>query len=206
MNQEKRENIKVGLLGLLAITLLVNTYFQIIGSKKRIIAQNGSGANPNPTEMTNQPSMPDANGIYPEKKFDVNPQNKSVDVQSMEQPPQPSKPSGPPTSVNFKETNHSFGKIKQDTQNKYLFKFTNTGTNPLIIENAAGSCGCTVPNYPKQPIPPGGKGEIEVVYSPGKQQGQQNKTVTVTANTEPTQTILNISAEVEPVQETRKEN
>ncbi|HRN42636.1 MAG TPA: DUF1573 domain-containing protein, partial [Vicingus sp.] len=75
---------------------------------------------------------------------------------------------------------------------------TNTGSEPLIIENASGSCGCTVPTFPKEPIAPGKTGEIEVVYSPGTQQGAQTKTVTITANTEPITTTLNITANVHP--------
>ena len=108
-------------------------------------------------------------------------------------------PTGPLTAMKFEVYDHDFGNIKQDTQNKKVFTFTNTGDEPLIIESAKGSCGCTVPNYPKNPIPPGEKGEIEVVYSPGKQKGVQNKNVTIVANTEPKQTILRIKAEVEEV-------
>src|SRR5688572_19226195 len=74
----------------------------------------------------------------------------------------------PKTTATFSKYEHDFGTIKQDTENKYVFTFTNTGSEPLIIESATGSCGCTVPNYPKAPIPPGGKGDIEVVYKPGK--------------------------------------
>jgi len=60
-----------------------------------------------------------------------------------------------------------------------------------------GSCGCTVPDYPKHPIAPGESGELKIEYKPGKQEGKQNKTVTVTANTEPSQTVLRISADVQ---------
>ncbi|MCG9910257.1 MAG: DUF1573 domain-containing protein [Flavobacteriales bacterium] len=108
----------------------------------------------------------------------------------------PPAPSGPPTAIAFKKMEHDFGNIKQDTENPYSFEFTNTGKNPLIITDAKGSCGCTVPEYPKEPIPPGGKGNIKVVYSPGKQEGQQTKNVTITANTEPQQTVLTIKANV----------
>ncbi|HMC97900.1 MAG TPA: DUF1573 domain-containing protein [Flavobacteriales bacterium] len=104
----------------------------------------------------------------------------------------------PKTTVVFKGYEHDFGTIKQDSENKYVFAFTNTGTEPLIIESATGSCGCTVPNYPKAPIPPGGAGEIEVVYKPGKQENAQQKTVTVIANTEPKETTLRIKAQVTP--------
>lgn len=106
---------------------------------------------------------------------------------------------GPLTSMGFAEAAHDFGKIKQDSENKYVFKFTNTGKDPLVITDAVGSCGCTAPDYPKHPIAPGATGEINVVYKPGKQEGMQNKTVTVTANTEPSQTVLRITADVQKV-------
>ena len=80
-----------------------------------------------------------------------------------------------------------------------MFKFTNTGTEPLLITNARGSCGCTVPQYPTEPIAPGATSEIKVVYKPGKQKGNQTKYVTVTANTEPAQSRLQITANVEEV-------
>jgi len=104
----------------------------------------------------------------------------------------------PKTAITFKKFEHDFGTIKQDSENKHVFTFTNTGTEPLIIESATGSCGCTVPNYPKHPIPPGGTGDIEVEYKPGKQENAQTKTVTLVANTEPKQTELRIKAFVTP--------
>jgi Protein of unknown function (DUF1573) len=104
---------------------------------------------------------------------------------------------GPKTSIQFPVMAHDFGKVKQNSENKFNFKFTNTGKEPLLISDAKGSCGCTVPNYPKAPIAPGASAEIEVVYKPGGQQGNQTKTVTVTANTDPPQTLLNITADVQ---------
>ena len=102
----------------------------------------------------------------------------------------------PKTSIKFNKDSHDFGNIEQDTENKYSFTFTNTGNEPLKIKNAKGSCGCTVPNYPKEPIMPGKTGQIDVVYKPAKQKGNQSKTVTVSANTNPENTILRISANV----------
>jgi len=93
---------------------------------------------------------------------------------------------------------HDYGTIANGANGTCEFIVTNTGDQPLIITNCKGSCGCTVPNYPKAPIPPGGTGEIEVEYSPGKQENAQQKTVTVTANTEPKETTLRISAFVTP--------
>lgn len=104
---------------------------------------------------------------------------------------------GPSTTIGFEKAAHDFGKVMQDSDNKYAFKFTNTGKEPLVITNAVGSCGCTVPDYPKHPIKPGESDVIRVEYKPGKQEGQQNKTVTITANTEPVQTVLQITADVQ---------
>ncbi len=105
----------------------------------------------------------------------------------------------PKTTLTFEKYEHDFGNIKQDSENPYTFKFTNTGTEPLIIESATGSCGCTVPEYPKHPIAPGATEEIKVVYKPGKQENAQTKTVTIIANTEPKETQLRIKANVEKV-------
>ena len=62
----------------------------------------------------------------------------------------------PKTTIEFEETKHNFGTIKEGEKVKHIYKFKNTGDNPLIISNAVASCGCTVPSYPKEPIPPGG--------------------------------------------------
>ncbi len=105
---------------------------------------------------------------------------------------------GPTTNIQFAEMEYDFGDIEQNTTNPKVFTFTNTGNEPLIISDAKGSCGCTVPDYSRQPIAPGETGEISVVYSPGKQVNQQTKTITVTANTEPATTVLRIKANVAP--------
>lgn len=179
-----KENIKIGLLGIIAVTLTISTYLQI--PNKTAISR--------ATQSQAQASHDDHNHDQT-NQLSIAPDGKSI-VMGDNQTPAPY--SGPVTSVSFSQTSHNYGKIKQDTKNKHVFKFTNTGSDPLIIENAVGSCGCTVPEYPKEPIAPGKTGEIVVEYSPGKQQGLQNKTVTVTANTEPRTTTLNIAAEVEP--------
>ncbi|MCB0395162.1 MAG: DUF1573 domain-containing protein [Flavobacteriales bacterium] len=116
------------------------------------------------------------------------------------QPATPPVPAGPTTGIKFEEESFDFGNVPQHSTNKHTFKFTNTGEHPLIISNATGSCGCTVPDYPKEPIAPGKTGVINVEYKPGTQKGNQTKTVTVTANTEPAQTRVNITAFVEEVE------
>lgn len=106
-------------------------------------------------------------------------------------------PSGPLTGIKFAKEVHSFGTVEEESENMYSFSFTNTGKEPLIIQDAKGSCGCTVPNYPKQPIMPGKTGTIDVKFTPYKGQvGPAEKTVTVTANTEPATTIVKIQANV----------
>ncbi len=109
---------------------------------------------------------------------------------------QKNQPSVAKTSISFASLDHDFGNIDQGSTNDFVFTFTNTGNEPLIITNAKGSCGCTVPKWPKEPIAPGETGELEIVYKPGKQKNSQTKSITVTANTEPEKTILKIKANV----------
>ena len=99
--------------------------------------------------------------------------------------------------MQFEKTEHDFGTITQGTPQETIFTFTNTGDAPLIITNATSSCGCTVPNPPKDPIAPGEKGELMVKFN-GSGQNQVTKTITVTANTEKGQEILRIKAFVNP--------
>jgi hypothetical protein len=109
-------------------------------------------------------------------------------------------PTGPTTTISFSEYEHDFGTMTQGDAVTHLFEFTNTGDEPLIIDNCKGSCGCTVPQCPKNPIQPGEKGQIEVKFNSKGKKNQQTKKVTVNANTDPAQTFLTIKAfvEVEP--------
>lgn len=89
-----------------------------------------------------------------------------------------------------------FGPLQEGEKVEHVFEFTNTSSNPLTISNAKGSCGCTVPEWPREPIAPGEKGEIKVKYDSKGKKGLQNKTVTLTANTIPSNTMLTIKADV----------
>ncbi|WP_425236268.1 DUF1573 domain-containing protein [Ulvibacterium sp.] len=97
----------------------------------------------------------------------------------------------------FEKSEHDFGTIEQGTPQETVFKFTNTGDAPLIITDAKSSCGCTVPNPPKDPIAPGETGELLVKFN-GSGQNQVTKTITVTANTEKGSELLRIKAFVNP--------
>jgi hypothetical protein len=83
--------------------------------------------------------------------------------------------------ITFKNEVHDYGKIEQHANGECEFVFTNTGTAPLTIENAKGSCGCTVPEWPKAPIAPGASASIKVKYDT-KRIGLINKSVTITSN------------------------
>ena len=96
----------------------------------------------------------------------------------------------------FEKETHDFGEIAQGEKVSYSFKFTNTGKTDLVISSAKGSCGCTVPEYSKDPVPPGGEGKIDVIFDSKGKSGGQNKKVTLVANTVPSQKILTITGNV----------
>jgi len=86
------------------------------------------------------------------------------------------------------------------------FTFTNTGDADLIISNASGSCGCTVPEYPKEPIKPGKTGKLKVSFDSTGKPGMQQKSVTITCNTQQGTDVLTIKANVIPKPVTTTEN
>lgn len=113
---------------------------------------------------------------------------------------EPAAPVGPLTSVAFDEDTYDFGEVMEGEKVVHVYKFKNTGNEPLVISNAKGSCGCTVPEWPREPIPVGGSGEIRVQFdSKGKGKvggATQSKRVTITANTDPQSTYLTIKGKV----------
>ncbi len=108
------------------------------------------------------------------------------------------KPEGPLPVVQFEMIDHDFGTIKEGDVVEYTYKFKNTGEAPLIIQGAQGSCGCTVPEWSKEPIAAGGTGYVKAKFDSNGKPNTQNKTVTVTANTWPKQTVLRFKAMVLP--------
>ncbi len=110
--------------------------------------------------------------------------------------PEDQVPAGPTTSMAFEETDFDFGTVEEGEHVKHTYKFKNTGNEPLIIASAKGSCGCTVPKWPSDPIAPGQSGVIDVEFDSKGKPGKQTKRVTVTANTVPAQSFLNITGNV----------
>lgn len=105
------------------------------------------------------------------------------------------KVSGP--VMKFESEVIDYGVIAHNSEPVRVFKFTNTGTEPLIISNARGSCGCTVPTYPTTPIMPGEKAEIKVRYDTARE-GKFTKFVTLTTNEAQPERRLTIQGEVKP--------
>lgn len=98
--------------------------------------------------------------------------------------------------IEFVENAIDFGEISQGEKVKKRFRFKNTGNSKLIIADAKGSCGCTVPLWPKQPIRPGQEGEIEVVFDSNGKQGKVNNKVTLYTNTVPNKTVIALNGNV----------
>ncbi|MCE2683061.1 MAG: DUF1573 domain-containing protein [Flavobacteriia bacterium] len=103
--------------------------------------------------------------------------------------------------IEFTKDTHDYGTVKYGADGTCTFEFKNTGNEPLIISTAKGSCGCTVPEWPKEPIAPGAKGTITVKYDT-KRPGAINKSVTITSNAvnEPTK-VIRIKGNVLPAPE-----
>jgi len=100
--------------------------------------------------------------------------------------------------MEFEETFHDFGKANEGDVLRHTFKFTNTGKVPLVIADARSTCGCTIPKYPEEPVAPGQGGEINVQFNTQGKLNKQQKPITITANTFPKKTVLQIKADVTP--------
>ena len=99
--------------------------------------------------------------------------------------------------ISFDKKNWDFGTITDGEVVEHTFRFTNTGTSNLVISSASASCGCTIPNWPKEPIAPGEKGEIKVEFNSNGKKDMVTKDITILANTNPVKTILQIKVFVE---------
>lgn len=102
------------------------------------------------------------------------------------------------TTVSFSETEYNFGTINEGDKAVHTFKIKNTGDKNLIIAQAYGSCGCTVPEYPKEPIAPGETGDITVTFNSAGKHGDQRKSITLMCNTERRSELLYMLGHVVP--------
>lgn len=98
--------------------------------------------------------------------------------------------------MEFKETLHDFGTVIEGETVTYSFKFKNSGGDNLLISNVSASCGCTATKYTKEPVEPGDEGVVTVTFNTRRRNGFQNKTITVSSNTQPNKTVLRIKAKI----------
>ena len=98
----------------------------------------------------------------------------------------------------FSESKHDFGEVIQGNVVEHYFEFSNVGNLPLVISNIITTCGCTAPTWPKEPIKPGGKGKIKIVFNSSGKIGKQNKIVTIISNTSTQKDRLFIMANIIP--------
>lgn len=193
MSEELEGKLKVGLLGVIAVTLIVQTFMMTGGDRPVYESVDTSGdvvASNNATNMQT--------GTQTQQPVDLQTGQTNITPPTNNNATATADPSKPSTTIQFQTYDHDFGTVEQNSSSTKTFQFTNSGTNPLVITNAKGSCGCTVPDWPKEPILPGATGEITVTYNPGMKEGDQNNTVTITANTNPPSTIIRIKANVVP--------
>ena len=101
--------------------------------------------------------------------------------------------------IQFEKTEHDFGKILQGEQVSYTFKFKNVGDAPLLITAVEKTCGCTSPEFTRTPVKPGDDGKITITYDSKGHKGFQNKRLIVKANTNPSESIIRIKAQVENI-------
>jgi hypothetical protein len=134
----------------------------------------------------------------PANPGDVSPFDKpNNDPKANEFTPLGSKPL-PATSMQFDKKTHDFGRIHEGDKVNTVFKFKNTGANPLVITSAIATCGCTVPTWSHQPLGAGQEGQMQVEFDSEGKSGEVTKTVNVTANTEPALTVIAIKAIIIP--------
>ena len=124
--------------------------------------------------------------------------NKSdkLSTELVNNPKSAEQPSGKEAVITFDKTEHEFGRILQGEVVTYSFHFTNTGNAPLLITNVNTSCGCTVGDFPREPIKPGQDGFIKATYDSKGHHGFQSRALTVLANTNPSATTLRFKADV----------
>ena len=99
-------------------------------------------------------------------------------------------------TMDFRDTVFDFGTIKEGEIVTHAFSFTNNGKSPLIISNASGSCGCTVADFPREPLAPGKSAEVKVQFSSAGKEGHQEKSVSLTTNSNRGTHFLFIKGEI----------
>lgn len=111
----------------------------------------------------------------------------------------------PATTLTIEQSIYDFGKVDEGQIVTHVYTFSNTGDQPLILSDVKGSCGCTVPQWPREPLLPGETASITVEFNSKHKPGLRNQRVTITANTNPPQTFLYLTGEVIASEEEEEE-
>lgn len=125
-----------------------------------------------------------------------NPTSSSATPVPAVQPAAEEKPAGPLPTLEFEAMEQDLGTVSEGQKVPIMYKFKNTGSAPLIIQNAQPSCGCTDPDWTRDPVPVGGTGFVKAAFDTKGKAGPNTKTITVTANTWPKQVTLKFKANV----------
>ena len=121
----------------------------------------------------------------------------TANAQEIKNAPKQAEEATAKSTIDFESKVVDYGTIEHNADGARKFVFTNNGTEPLIIKNAKGSCGCTVPTWPREPIAPGETGEIGVKYATNRV-GAFTKTITLTTNASKKPVILTVKGKVNP--------
>ena len=193
MEMSKVDQIQIGMLGVI-IVLMILQMSNIFGGDDL-----ASSAKSDLTGNTTNITAPNSQATQPFNPAVGNPAVGNPATPPSVPPTAPTvDPNQPKTVMAFGQQQYDFGTVNEGEIVKRTFKFKNTGKEPLIISNAQGSCGCTVPKWPREPIAPGSSSEITVEFNSDKKTGKRNQQVTITANTEPANTIISLVGEVTP--------
>ena len=164
------------------------TLFCLAISTAAVNAQQQNQPPPNPPQQ--QPPMPPAPHAQPPA-----PPAPHLQQQPQTPPPPPDPNAG---KFKFEEETHDFGTVPEGPLAECDFEFKNVGKEPIVIKEAHGSCGCTVPTWPHDPILPKHKAKIHVTYNTQGRVGQINKDVTITSNASNNPMRLHITGTVKP--------
>jgi len=133
-----------------------------------------------------------------ERSQGIQPTNQTIQNKPAENVKTVSNPEGPFAAFDFGQMEFDFGSVKEGEVVEHTFEFTNVGDVPLVIQRATATCGCTVPEWPKEPISAGETGQIKVKFNSKGRKNLQTKYVNILANTNPQQTRLKITGTVLP--------
>ena len=185
MNKEKQEQLKIALLGIIAVVLIIQTGMRM-SSKNNA----GIGEGTSTQKQQNAISNPADQGLR-SVTVPINPGQQSVTV-----PANAGQPVIPGTTMVFEQKEIDLGTVSAGATTRHTFKFTNRGNNPLKLGSVQADAGASVISWPTEPIPQGGTGEITVELGGDNPAGFQQKTIHVSANTEPPHEHLTIKANV----------